>query len=285
MTRTGVGVVQPKGFIEVLELRLEMLQNLARQRENIGSTGLVVTQTETDGEQRTTGQQQYDRPGVSQSANIASEAIGNEEREQITHYEAPVRLNSATGSGSTEGRSRRHSPEIGLLSLSAMAEPNCRAAEFLKGISMPGIISAVTESYGGNPQNTARIDALWDGIARNIRQSTNDIPERLQLPSEDALKYVRTYYDVVDYRYPHLPEEGVMRGISAITAVEDSEYEVTLSQDPAKVFMAYMVLAITPLVSDTYPVSIFSECILFLCFFLVQTASRDSTQASIDRWS
>jgi len=103
---------------------------------------------------------------------------------------------------------------------------------------------------------------LWDGITRNIRQSTTEIPERLQLPSEDAMKYVKTYYDIVDYRYPHLPEEGVMRGISAITASEDPEYEVTLSQDPAKVFMAYMVLAITPLVSDTYPVSMRFDVLL-----------------------
>ena len=46
-----------------------------------------------------------------------------------------------------------------------------------------------------------------------------------------------------------------MRGISAITAAHEDDYEKTLASDPAKVFMAYMVLAITPLVSDTYPVA------------------------------
>ena len=33
MTRTSVGVVQPKGFVEVLEGRLEHLQMLAQDHE------------------------------------------------------------------------------------------------------------------------------------------------------------------------------------------------------------------------------------------------------------
>ena len=154
-----------------------------------------------------------------------------------------------------EGRSRRHSPEIGLLSLSAMAEPNSRATGFLKGISIPGIVNAVTETFGGNPQRTTRMDALWDGIAKDIRRPTSDVPDRLILPEEDVLEYVSTYYKVVDYRYPSLPKEAVMRGIMAITASQAIEYEATLAQEPATMFMAYMVLAITPLVSDTYPVA------------------------------
>ena len=60
---------------------------------------------------------------------------------------------------------------------------------------------------------------------------------------------------MVDYRYPHLPEQSVKLGITAITEAEEKDYEEMLSRDPAKVFMAYMVLAITPLVSDAYPVA------------------------------
>ena len=174
---------------------------------------------------------------------------------EASRNESQIRSEPISRQDHAEGRSRRHSPEIGLLSLSAMAEPNSRATEFLKGISIPGIISAVTETFGGNPQSTTRMDALWDGIAKNIRRPTLDAPDRLILPEEDALEYVSTYYKVVDYRYPSLPKEAVMRGIMAITASQTTEYEATLAQEPATMFMAYMVLAITPLVSDTYPVA------------------------------
>lgn len=95
----------------------------------------------------------------------------------------------------------------------------------------------------------------WDGIAKDIRQSSSKVPGRLYLPKEDALDYVKTYYHVVDYRYPHLPEQSVNLGITAITEAKEADYDTMLSQDPAKVFMAYMVLAITPLVSDAYPVA------------------------------
>lgn len=81
------------------------------------------------------------------------------------------------------------------------------------------------------------------------------MPDRLYLPEEDALKYVKTYYEVVDYRYPHLPNSSVDLGINAITRTNEADYEAMLAQNPAKVFMAYMVLAITPLVSDAYPIA------------------------------
>ncbi|KAG4410626.1 hypothetical protein IFR04_016239 [Cadophora malorum] len=229
MTRTSVGVVQPKGFVEVLEGRLQHLQVLVQDHES------SIHEQET-----------AFNPG-----SVAEEMDANE----ASRNESQIRSEPISRQDHAEGRSRRHSPEIGLLSLSAMAEPNSRATEFLKGISIPGIISAVTETFGGNPQSTTRMDALWDGIAKNIRRPTLDAPDRLILPEEDALEYVSTYYKVVDYRYPSLPKEAVMRGIMAITASQTTEYEATLAQEPATMFMAYMVLAITPLVSDTYPVA------------------------------
>ena len=145
MTRTGVGMVQPKGSVEMLEFRLDQLRSrLAREQENSSNINGSAPSSEPE-------------PPIEQS----TDSIQAEEQS---------RLNGASGSGElSAGQSRRHSPDIGLLSLSAMAEPNCRAAEFLKGISMPGIISAITESYGGNPQSTSRIDALVG--SQHLRQS------------------------------------------------------------------------------------------------------------------
>lgn len=131
MTRTDVGLIQPKSPIEILEDRLEQLRRQASEHE--------------------------DGPAISAHQNAPIEQPTSTVRQPTSQNANESRNPSA---GSTEIQSRRHSPEISLLSLSAMAEPNCRAAEFLKGISMPGIISAITESYGGNPQSTSRIDAL-----------------------------------------------------------------------------------------------------------------------------
>ncbi|KAH9212879.1 hypothetical protein DL95DRAFT_507835 [Leptodontidium sp. 2 PMI_412] len=229
MTRSAVGAVQPKGFVELLEGRLQQLQMLARDHD-ISIQDQVASPNQVRGE-------------------------GGRDDIEGSRIERHVQFDPAHRPNSTEGRSRRHSPEIGLLSLRAMAEPSSRATEFLKGISMPGIISAVTETYGGNPQRTTGMDALWDGIAKDIRQSVSDEPDRLVLPAEDGLKYVDTYFEVVDYRYPQLPKAEVMRGILAITASDPADYASSLLQEPATIFMAYMVLAITPLVSDTYPVA------------------------------
>jgi hypothetical protein len=169
--------------------------------------------------------------------------------------------NAATTSlRQTMGVKQSHLPtDLGILSLSAMAEPKNRAGEYLRGISMPGIISAVTETYGGNPETTTRIDPLWDGIAKDIRRSdgsgSGNLPRRLDIPRAEASRYVETYYAVVDFRYPRLPREDVMKGVEAITAADESEYVNLLATSPTKIFMAYMVIAITPLVSDRYPVA------------------------------
>lgn len=138
MTRTEVGIVQPKGYIELLEDRLQHLRTLAEQEDSVQSW-----QRNTQaGEEHIEGTATSDGLAVSQA----------NEDSQVTNNEGMLR--------GQDGQSRRHSPDIGLLSLSAMAEPNCRAAEFLTGISMPGLIRAMTESYGGNPQRISRIDAL-----------------------------------------------------------------------------------------------------------------------------
>lgn len=141
-----------------------------------------------------------------------------------------------------------------MLSLSAMAEPQSRAGEFLRDLSMPRIISAVTETYGGDPETTSRIDILWDGIAKYIRHAGDGSSRHLYFPQQEALKCLQTYVKVVDFRFPRIPVAKVEHGIKAITGGEDS-YSSTLASDPAHIFYAYMIMAIVPLVSDIYPVA------------------------------
>ncbi|KFY81184.1 hypothetical protein V499_00010 [Pseudogymnoascus sp. VKM F-103] len=246
MVRRGLGAVRPKSFLEILEGRLSELGAMAKEH----GIPIEAEQGDPPTSVAVTVSQRNDH--ISETEIYASSNL------EPSWPEAPDGTGSAQATNTQQEDPtgwRRSGPDIGLLSLSAMAEPKSRASEFLKGISMPGIISAITQSYGGNPEATTRIDALWDEIGKDIRQSVGKTPQRLHLPKEDALTYVSRYYDVVDYRYPHLPRQEVMRGISAITAPEEGDYERTLASDPAKVFMAYMVLAITPLVSDTYPVA------------------------------
>lgn len=148
------------------------------------------------------------------------------------------------------------SPNMGMnsLALSAMAEPSNRAGEFLKHLSMSRIIAGMTETYGGDPEKTARADSLWDGIAKYIRHPTSQ-SHRLYIPPEEASKALDAYLITVDFRYPRLPIDKIRSGIEAITAKEDMTYRRLYSQDPAHVFMAYMIVAIVPLVSDNYPIS------------------------------
>lgn len=146
------------------------------------------------------------------------------------------------------------SMDLDTLSLSAMAEPLSRAGEFLKQLSMPRIIAGVTETYGGNPEATTRVDSLWDGISKYIRHP-NGQTHRLHLDPAEAYRSLETYLDVVDFRFPQLPVAKVRSGLDAITASDESKYKDTLAKDPAHIFMAYMVLAVVPLVSDNYPIS------------------------------
>ncbi|KAH7390856.1 fungal-specific transcription factor domain-containing protein [Phaeosphaeria sp. MPI-PUGE-AT-0046c] len=148
------------------------------------------------------------------------------------------------------------SPDMGMnsLALSAMAEPSSRAGEFLKHLSMSRIIAGMTETYGGDPEKTARADSLWDGIAKYIRHPTSQ-SHRLHIQREEASKALDAYLVTVDFRYPRLPVDKIRSGIEAITAKEEITYRQKYSQDPAHVFMAYMIIAIVPLVSDNYPIS------------------------------
>ncbi|CAG9989374.1 unnamed protein product [Clonostachys byssicola] len=140
------------------------------------------------------------------------------------------------------------------LSLSAMAEPIGRAGEFLKQLSMPRVIASVTETYGGNPEATSRVDSLWDGISKYIRHPSGQM-HRLHLQPAEANQFLEQYLDIVDFRFPRLPLAKVKSGLDAITSEDESAYSTILQKDPALIFMAYMVMAIVPLVSDKYPIS------------------------------
>lgn len=143
--------------------------------------------------------------------------------------------------------------DINSLSLSAMAEPRSRNGEFLKHLSMPRIISGMTETYGGNPERTTRVSSLWDGIAKYTRHPSQS--HRLQIPRAEAFRALETYAKTVDFRFPRMAVEKVRSGMDAITASEGSIYREKLSKHPAHIFMAYMVIAIVPLVSDDYPMA------------------------------
>lgn len=140
------------------------------------------------------------------------------------------------------------------LTLRAMAEPQNRAGEFLKELSMPRIISRVTETYGGNPETSTRVDSLWDGIAKYIRRPAGQ-GGRLDIQPSEASNYLKTYMDVVDFRFPRLPVKKVQRGLDAITCHDESKYEAALSESPAYIFLAYMVIAIVSLVLEDHPVA------------------------------
>lgn len=141
------------------------------------------------------------------------------------------------------------------LSLSAMAEPRSRAGEFLKELSIPRIIAGMTETYGGNPERTSRLDSLWDSIARDIRHPDNAQSHRLRLDKDEALESLETYLDMVDFRFPKVRADKVRSGIDAITSTDDAVYRSALANKPMHIFMAYMVIGIVPLVSDRYPVT------------------------------
>jgi len=227
VTRTSHGNVQRKGPVRLLEDRIAELQTqLAENNDHVGDAS----------------QQGRSLP----QPDLRSNRSGIDAVDHASIYECQT-----THPGATEAAEM----DIGLLSMRAMAEPCNRASEFLKELSMPRIISAVTETYGGNPEMASRADPLWDGIGKHIRRSGSADLERLHLRRSDALQSLETYLNVVDFRYPRLPVKNVEHGINAITAERASAYDETLSKDPAHIFLAYMVMAIVPLVSDIYPVS------------------------------
>jgi hypothetical protein len=81
---------------------------------------------------------------------------------------------------------------------------------------MPSIITSVTEIYGGNPEESTRSDPLWDGIAKHVRNPTENLT-LLDVQRSDASKYLGTYMGSVDFRYPRIPIAKVRSGICAIT--------------------------------------------------------------------
>lgn len=160
---------------------------------------------------------------------------------------------SASASG---GPAEESGMSMNFLSLSAMAEPRNRAGEFLKHLSTPRLIAGVTETFGGNPESTARVSSLWEGISQYIRHPAG-ASQRLHIPRDEALKALDSYLEIVDFRFPRLPVAKVQAGINAISATGggDEAYSSALSRNPSHIFMAYLVVAIVPLVSDSYPIS------------------------------
>lgn len=188
------------------------------------------------------------------------------EEEVARRSHAEQSLNEGPGDRGESGQSARHQEGVSWpiqgsnmnmdsLSLSAMAEPRSRAGEFLKELSIPRIIAGMTETYGGNPETTSRLDCLWDSIARDIRHPDNAQSHRLRLDKAEALESLETYLEMVDFRFPKLRVDKVRSGIEAITATDDVVYKTALANNPMHIFMAYMVIGIVPLVSDRYPVS------------------------------
>jgi hypothetical protein len=124
------------------------------------------------------------------------------------------------------------------LSLSAMAEPQNRAGESLKQLSISRLIAGMTEIYGGNPEKTARLDCLWDGIARDIRHPSNtDNNHRLAPDRDGAQNSLELYMNMVDFPFPRIQLAKVRSGLDAITADSDDLYVAALSANPASIFM------------------------------------------------
>jgi len=182
---------------------------------------------------------------------IASLELQLREKRSSNSTPSPPLENTSTGVNALDDNSAM---DMNSLALSAMAEPRNRTGEFLKHLSMSRIIAGMTETYGGDPEKTTRVDSLWDGIAKYIRHPTSQ-SLRLHIQRAEALKALDAYLVTVDFRFPRLPVDKVRSGIDAITASDESEYRKIYAKDPANVFMAYMVIAIVPLVSDDYPIS------------------------------
>ncbi|KAL2113716.1 hypothetical protein VUR80DRAFT_2685 [Thermomyces stellatus] len=242
----GHGVAR-KGYVRALEEHLAMLEGRAREAGLLSTGGVVCDQGRSSGDTQTVT------------------------RAEITSLCGPA-SSDTTGSGRTAGDTSTNGEErpepdntgdawsleyanMDSLSLSAMAEPRNRAGEFLTELSMPHIIAGVTETYGGDPERTTRVDSLWDGIARYIRRPGSDTDHRIYVQQAEAYQALGTYLEVVDFRYPRLPVKKARNGIAAISSPDTSLYSRMLLENPSHIFIAYMVIAIVPLVSGNYPVA------------------------------
>lgn len=232
--------VTRKGPLRLLEEEVARLEAEARRRGLLGPDS-------SDQHHRTEEVDHEPSPSLRISEPIHAEREGEEEEAvHESHYDHENRHWQLEGSVMN----------IPSLSLSAMAEPQNRAGEFLKQLSIPRLIAGMTETYGGNPEKTSRLDCLWDGIARDIRHPSNtDNNHRLALDRDGAQNSLELYMNMVDFRFPRIQLAIVRSGLDAITADSDDLYVAALSANPASIFMAYMVIAIVPLVSDRYPVS------------------------------
>ncbi|KAL2204907.1 hypothetical protein CC79DRAFT_1399108 [Sarocladium strictum] len=202
------------------------------------------------------------------------------DREQIQPAIPSILPASTTAAGGDSSMSMNH------LSLSAVAEPRNRGEEFLKQLSTPRLITGVTETYGGNPESTGRVGQLWEAISQYIRNPSGST-QRLYIPRDETFKALDTYLEVVDFRYPRLPVKKVRSGMNAISAEDgESAYNELISTSPAHIFMAYLVIAIVPLVSDSYPISqgswvsahLLSKCLKLLNRVFLQEDGVDIIQ-------
>lgn len=225
--RTTDGTLQWKGPVAALEERLASLQR------------------------------QLDERGISEASCYADRS-NFETRAETEGLANAVPSQAHNGSDArnhalqTNERSRDSSVGLDLLTLGAMAEPTRRTGEILRELSIPRLIFAVTDVFGGNPERAERVDALWDIIAKDARVPQHDLGS-LKLPSEEAHKYLDAYYDKVDYRYPGLYRKDAQRAFDAISSTVGGQDQITTGTvRPADIFTAYMIIAIVPLVSGTY---------------------------------
>lgn len=208
--RSANGSMQPKSPITVLQEKLAALEALAQER------GLDV--------------EHLDELAPSTADASASNASLNHSAPQHVHY------------GTQRG--------LDLLSLGAMAEPTRRTGEMLRELSIPRLIFAVTEVFGGDPERTRRVDRLWDCVARDIKRPRLE-SDRLNIPAIEGAACVERYFKLVDYRYPSLSRDDVERGMATICG-NTSNSDGTSQANPAASFFALMVIALVPLVTDNY---------------------------------
>lgn len=225
------GSVQLKSPVTILHERLAELESLAAER------GLVIDSDANDG----TG------PGPAEAfqRHVSNIDAGPESAEAMPWGQ--VQSDRRSERAHTQSNTQRG---LDLLSLGAMAEPTRRTGEMLRELSIPRLIFAVTEVFGGDPERTRRVDRLWDCVARDIKRPGLN-PDRLHIPQAEASDCMLKYFKLVDYRYPSLRRDDVEDGLATICR-DMSGSESDMQAKSATSFIAYMVVAIVPLVADDY---------------------------------
>lgn len=230
MVRSANGVPQPKSAITVLQERLEQLQDAARTR------GFAVDEIR--------GHVESQAPSAASVTANSAGLAGQAPAQSVACSERPAKRRR-------EGAARPDTHHgLDLLALGAMAEPTRRTGEMLRELSIPHLIFAATEVFGGNPERSQRIDRLWDCVARDIKRPRLDA-DRASVPTAEGFDCLRKYFELVDFRYPGLWREDVERGMSIICRDPSAADGGTLA-NPVDTFAALMVIAIVPLVVDDY---------------------------------